>query len=65
MAFTNLIRTGRLYRYNVKIDNNDEELYLKQEAAADSWWYKTPMEKRRQKVLQRLEEAQAEAENGG
>ncbi|KAF9794649.1 hypothetical protein SFRURICE_016450 [Spodoptera frugiperda] len=42
-----------------------EPVYAEHEAAADSWWYKTPMEKRRQKVLQRLEEAQAEAENGG
>uniref|UniRef100_A0A2A4JLN3 ATPase AAA-type core domain-containing protein n=1 Tax=Heliothis virescens TaxID=7102 RepID=A0A2A4JLN3_HELVI len=42
-----------------------EPVYAEHEAAAESWWYKTPMEKRRQKVMQRLEDAQAEAENGG
>ncbi|KAJ8723713.1 hypothetical protein PYW07_007693 [Mythimna separata] len=42
-----------------------EPVYLEHEVAADTWWYKTPMEKRRQKVLQRMEDAQGEAENGG
>ncbi|CAB3249419.1 unnamed protein product [Arctia plantaginis] len=39
-----------------------EPVYAEQEQAADTWWFKTPMEKRRQKVLQKLEELQLEAE---
>lgn len=33
-----------------------------QDAAADSWWSKTPQEKKRQRVMQRLEEMAQEAE---
>lgn len=33
-----------------------------QDAAAETWWSKTPLERRRQKAIQRLQELQAEAE---
>lgn len=35
---------------------------LRQDAAAEIWWFKTPLERRRQKVLQRLEELEQENE---
>ncbi|XP_041969680.1 dynein regulatory complex protein 11 [Aricia agestis] len=39
-----------------------EPVYAEQEAAAESWWSKTPLERRRQKVLQRLLELEQENE---
>ncbi|KAJ0173492.1 hypothetical protein K1T71_010641 [Dendrolimus kikuchii] len=39
-----------------------EPVYAEQDASAEAWWYKTPMERRRQKALQRLLELQQEAE---
>ncbi|CAG9789481.1 unnamed protein product [Diatraea saccharalis] len=39
-----------------------EPVYAEQDAAADAWWYKTPMEKKRQKIMQRMQELQQEAE---
>ncbi|XP_075983177.1 dynein regulatory complex protein 11 [Anticarsia gemmatalis] len=39
-----------------------EPVYAEHEQSAEAWWYKTPMERRRQKILQRLEEMQVEAE---
>ncbi|XP_013192075.1 dynein regulatory complex protein 11 [Amyelois transitella] len=39
-----------------------EPVYAEQDAAAETWWYKTPMEKRRQKAIQRLEELQQQGE---
>nr|XP_026494217.1 IQ and AAA domain-containing protein 1-like isoform X1 [Vanessa tameamea] len=39
-----------------------EPVYAEQDAAAESWWLKTPMERRRQRVLQRLLELEQENE---
>ncbi|RVE53881.1 hypothetical protein evm_001543 [Chilo suppressalis] len=39
-----------------------EPVYAEQDAAAESWWLKTPMEKKRQKIMQRIQELQQEAE---
>ncbi|XP_059048429.1 IQ and AAA domain-containing protein 1-like [Achroia grisella] len=39
-----------------------EPVYAEQESSAESWWYKTPLEKRRQKTIQMLQELQQENE---
>ncbi|KAJ2953495.1 hypothetical protein O0L34_g1093 [Tuta absoluta] len=39
-----------------------EPVYIEQDSSAESWWSKTPLERRRQKAIQRLLELQAEAE---
>ncbi|XP_068619350.1 dynein regulatory complex protein 11 [Battus philenor] len=39
-----------------------EPVYAEHDVAAEAWWYKTPLERRRQKVLQRLEELEQENE---
>ncbi|XP_014355655.2 IQ and AAA domain-containing protein 1-like [Papilio machaon] len=39
-----------------------EPVYAEHDSAAEIWWYKTPLERRRQKVLQRLEELEQENE---
>ncbi|CAG5004942.1 unnamed protein product [Parnassius apollo] len=39
-----------------------DPVYAEHDAAAETWWSKTPLERRRQKVLQRLEELQQEHE---
>ncbi|KAI5642820.1 ATPase family associated with various cellular activities (AAA) domain-containing protein [Phthorimaea operculella] len=39
-----------------------EPVYIEQDSLAESWWSKTPLERRRQKAIQRLLELQAEAE---
>ncbi|CAH2044942.1 unnamed protein product, partial [Iphiclides podalirius] len=39
-----------------------EPVYAEHDAAAEMWWFKTPLERRRQKVLQRIEELQQENE---
>ncbi|XP_032521307.2 IQ and AAA domain-containing protein 1-like [Danaus plexippus] len=39
-----------------------EPVYVEYDAAAESWWSKTPMERRRQRILQRLLELEQEIE---
>ncbi|KAL4702784.1 hypothetical protein ACJJTC_002324 [Scirpophaga incertulas] len=39
-----------------------EPVYAEQETAAEIWWYKTPMEKKRQKMIQKMLEMQQEVE---
>ncbi|XP_063367172.1 dynein regulatory complex protein 11 [Cydia amplana] len=39
-----------------------EPVYAEQDASAEAWWSKTPLERRRQKALQRIEELEREAE---
>ncbi|CAK1583887.1 unnamed protein product [Parnassius mnemosyne] len=39
-----------------------DPVYAEHDVAAEMWWSKTPLERRRQKVLQRLEELQQENE---
>ncbi|XP_049877843.1 dynein regulatory complex protein 11 [Pectinophora gossypiella] len=39
-----------------------EPVYAEQDASAEAWWSKTPLERRRQKAIQRLQELQQEAE---
>ncbi|XP_072929490.1 IQ and AAA domain-containing protein 1-like [Epargyreus clarus] len=39
-----------------------EPVYAEHDSAAESWWTKNPMERRRQRVLQRLQELQLENE---
>ncbi|KAG6454726.1 hypothetical protein O3G_MSEX008840 [Manduca sexta] len=42
--------------------SSKEPVYAEQDALAEAWWYKTPLERRRQKALQRLQELQMEAD---
>ncbi|KAL0819448.1 hypothetical protein ABMA28_007553 [Loxostege sticticalis] len=42
-----------------------EPVYAEQDAAAETWWYKTPMEKKRQKILQQIQEMAMAAEENG
>ncbi|XP_050664581.1 IQ and AAA domain-containing protein 1-like [Leptidea sinapis] len=39
-----------------------EPVYVEQDAAAETWWLKTPMEKRRLRMLQKLQELELENE---
>ncbi|KOB51956.1 IQ and AAA domain-containing protein 1-like protein, partial [Operophtera brumata] len=57
------LRIRALTAHEVAIQlSSREPVYAEHDVAADTWWSKTPQEKKRQKVMQRLEEMAQEAE---
>ncbi|KAI8424812.1 hypothetical protein MSG28_006744 [Choristoneura fumiferana] len=57
------LRIRALTAHEVAVQlSSREPVYAEQDSSAEAWWSKTPLERRRLKVLQRLEELQREAE---